>query len=131
MSKFYTCFGYNKYSVKELHCTHKYLGRQSPDCIDLIIKEIDKYFFSNKFTPFLVRFDKEEMFGKDTNIRVLTPNDTSLSLFHLSLREILNKYNVDDHPQYNPHVTTLLKEVNLPFDFFCLVKDGQIVKKWE
>lgn len=131
MSKFYTCFGYNGHPVKDLHCTHKFLGKQPETAVSEIIKEIDEYFSYNKFVPFLVLFNKEEMFGKNKDIRVLTPKSASLSLFHLPLRESLTKYNEEDHPKYNPHVTTLLEEVDLPFDFFCLVKDGQIVKKWE
>lgn len=130
---YWTCFYYEDYTPDELHCTHKFLGKQNSQDVKTILKILDNYFKANPFNPFKIVFGKEEMFGPDKDIRVLVPNDTKdKDLFLMDLRKRLDKFKKDDYPEFRPHVTTVtLNKVDKPFKGYALLYGKDIIAKYE
>lgn len=128
---YYTAFGFNKFSIKEIHCTHKYLGKLSLDDEEKVIKIIENYLNKKKLKSFIEDFSQVEYFGSLKNIRVITPIYPKFDYYLLDLREQLSIFKKDDFPTYQPHISTnTFNRINNYFDYFCIVKDNQIIKKW-
>jgi len=116
------------------HCTHKYLGEQTPENLSKIIGFIE-YFFKNNnkaIFPFTIKFNIEEFFGENNDVRVLTPSDTPEYIITNfgDLRWFLNRFGEDDFPAYNPHVTTDRSEINLPIVGYALCQGDNVIKIW-
>lgn len=127
----WTCFYYDGFTPDQLHCTHKYLGVLDDTSIKEIKKILDQYFDNKPFEKFKVSFNKETFFGKDNDIRVLTPIEFNPEHFLLDLRSRLDKFKKDDYDSYNPHVTTDKSRVDLPFKGYALLLDDKMIKTFE
>lgn len=130
---FWTTFLFQGTSPQDLHCTHKFLGKQEDDSVKKIIKTLDNYFAKNPFKTFTCDFGVEEFFGENNDIRVLTPNkkinDKNLLL---DLRDKLEVFKEDSYPSYLPHVTTeFVKKVSLPITGYALLFGNTILRKYE
>lgn len=125
MPVYWTCFAYEDHGPQDLHCTHKYLGEQTPENLSEITKQIDWYFLSFYTHAITLNFNKIDWFD---HLRVLLPSEP-VRLFPL-LRGWLAAYRKDDFP-YNPHVTCYTEdEINKPFTRYCLMNHNEIVREW-
>ena len=129
-STWWTCFYYENNTPDELHCTHKYFGDLEETEIETIKSIIKDYFKDNPFKSFQVTFHKEEFFGKDNDIRVLTPTDYNKELFLLDLKSKLDNIKEDKFDTYRPHVTTNRDLVDLPFKGYALLFGDDIIQNY-
>lgn len=129
---YWTCFAYDGIEPSDLHCTHKYLGEQPEINVQQILDLLDLHFEERSYTPFTPSFDREDFFGHDQEIRVLTKDDEKYpnSLFHPDLRLLLGVFRKDDFPEYKPHVTTDEQIVDLPLTRYCLMQGDKIIKEY-
>jgi hypothetical protein len=130
---FWTTFLFQGTSPQDLHCTHKFLGKQDDSYVKKIIKTLDNYFAKNPFKSFASDFGVEEYFGENNDIRVLTPNkkinDKNLLI---DLRDKLSVFKEDSYPNYLPHVTTeFIKKVSLPITGYALLFGNTVLRKYE
>jgi|SRR5271166_734377 len=120
--------------TRPFHCTHKYLGQQSPANMRQVVKICSEYFevtaFQKAATFPLCIFNKEAMFGPDQNIRVLRsfihPDN-----FFPDLREQLSGFRKEDF-EYRPHITVenpMHKEINGTFHCYAIMS-GQEKIYW-
>lgn len=128
--KYYTAFIYNPVGVNPdiLHCTHVFLGELSEENLNEVVREIDQYFLKPRKLP-RVSFTREEFFGPEKDIRVLTPENIAEDPFFPELRETLYRFKKPDF-NYRPHVSTQLHKMDLNFHSFALITKAGIVKSW-
>jgi 2'-5' RNA ligase len=139
----WTCFAPDSFNnPDDLHLTHKYLGKQSSENVELIAFIILRFttIYRKQITPFSLVFDKEDFFGSNNSIRVLRPTTTNGYFHHPfaswspqvlkvfdSLRSELGNFRPDDF-LFNPHVTTKTDSLlNLEFTKYCLIVDDEII----
>ncbi len=129
---YWTCFAYDGVVPDDLHCTHKFMGEQTPEAVRDIVETLDRHFAANPFQPFTQRFDREEFFGPDKDVRVLRPaSDKVPSTFLPGLRAQLDPFMVDRYGGgYKPHVSTDDDAVEQPFTRYCLCQGDKILKEW-
>ncbi len=126
----WTCFYYDGFTPDDLHCTHKFLGVLEDTAVEEVKKILDQYFNSKPFTPFKVSFCREDFFGPDKDVRVLTPIEYNPENFLLDLRSRLDNYKEDNYPDYRPHVTTEKPIIDKPFYGYALMYDDKIIKSY-
>jgi hypothetical protein len=130
---FWTTFLFQGTSAQDLHCTHKFLGKQDDGSVKKIIEILDNYFSKNPFQSFTADFGVEEFFGENNDIRVLTPNrKINEKNVLLDLRNKLSKFREDNYSEYRPHVTTeFIKKVSLPITGYALLYGNTILRLYE
>lgn len=124
--------------IPDLHCTHKYLGKQGQENRDRIIDLIRLYFkWTARPLPGIWCFDRLDFF--DEGSIVLCTN--SLNNFMGDLREELGLFALDVYPTYRPHVTIAhsdMRPKNLPLLVplylepieYRLMGKGVVIGKW-
>lgn len=130
---YWTCFAYEGILPDTLHCTHKYLGDQTPEAVEQITAILDAYFvtpFDTRTTPTII-FKREEFFGPNKDVRVLRPESDDVSWFFLDLRKQLDAFAEDRYPELKPHVTTNLDAVMAPFVRYCLCQGDKILAEYQ
>ncbi|MDB4330334.1 hypothetical protein N9948_01290 [bacterium] len=128
---FWTTFSFKGTDPKDLHCTHKFLGEQNDPSVKKILITLDNYFSKNPFKSFKTVFGKEEFFGENAEVRVLTPFEYNEKNFLLDLKNKLNKFMPDDYPDYKPHVTTeTIKRFDFPITGYCLLFGNTLLRKY-
>lgn len=132
----FSCFLFEgEEDFEKLHVTHKYFAEQPAANIYHICKIMDAYFAAHPFKPVDLVFDKEEWFGKDKEVRVLTPS-TSIKAppkahpLLLDLREELDQFRKDDYSTYKPHVTTDLEVIDRPLVNYIFVVGAKVLRKY-
>jgi hypothetical protein len=130
---FWTTFLFQGTSPQDLHCTHKFLGKQNDASVKKIINILDNYFSKNTFNSFSTDFGVEEYFGPNNDIRVLTPNKKiNEKNLLIDLRDKLSKFREDTYTEYRPHVTTeFVKKVSIPITGYALLFGNTILRKYE
>lgn len=125
---YWTAFAYEGLDPNDYHCTHKFLGDLSAEDAISIGNILVDYFDQNPFQSFTARFDKEEFFGENEDVRVLTTDEPVNSF----LPELRNKINFrEDDFSYNPHVTDDdAKEIELPFQRYVYMRGKEILVEW-
>jgi len=123
----------------DLHVTHKYFGdigeEFTEENLESVIETIDGYFENKEFHSFQLDFSKEEMFGPDKDVRVLTPSSLSDiekdEYFLLDLKGELDDICPDDWPDYKPHVSTEeITVVDRPIVGFALMKGSRPFREY-
>lgn len=111
-----------------MHVTHKYFGDEYKD-EEEIIKQLEDYFLENEFKEFKIPFDKIEHFGKEKNIKVLTPDKRYFDYFHPALKQQFDELRPDDYPEYKPHVTVTdnVDRVEIPVCRLVLTKGEDVI----
>jgi len=129
---FWATFVFKGTSPGDLHCTHKFFGEMEDSSVKSILSTLDKYFSKNPFKTFKTVFNKEEFFGQDKNIRVITPVFINKSNFLVDLRDKLQKYKPDDYPEYLPHVTTeTINKLDLPIVGYAFLFGNTTLRLYE
>jgi SPP1 gp7 family putative phage head morphogenesis protein len=131
LTTYYLAFIYPKSWAHHdvLHCTHKYLGKLTPAQVKTTEKIVDAYFAQRKPELPQAVFAREEFFGPENDIRVLTPVGTAD--WWLDLRAALDEaIRPDDFPVYRPHVTTDREVVGEPFESYALISKNGIHRTW-
>ena len=98
---------------QKLHCTHKFMGKQTLDVMQQVGDICNDYFKSNPFKGLEVQFDYEDKFGPNKDIKVLrysifedlSDKELKRKTWLLDLREELDIFYKDDFG-FNPHITT-------------------------
>ena len=124
----WTCFYYDGFTPDELHCTHKFLGTLDAKALEEVIKVLEQYFDSKPFKTFNIVFSEECFFGKDKDVRVLTPKEDVSSLMLLDLKSKLDSFREDEFKPYKPHDTTDRASVDMPFKGYALTYDDAMVR---
>lgn len=128
--KLYTCFSFKNIDPDTLHCTHKYLGEQSEEKIELLLAHLKTYFRTPRDFP-RARFENEHFFGPDKNIRVLSPKSWQMRGWFYELRDSFISFRNDDYDNYHPHVTTEFESViDKPFSSYDLIRDKKVIGTW-
>lgn len=109
-----------------LHVTHKYFDKSYKD-EDAILEVLKKWFKEKPFKEFTEKFDKEEWFGKDNDVRVLCPE--SNKKFLPDLKDKLDQLIPDKWPEYKPHtaVSSNVECIDFPVTDYVLVKNGKVI----
>lgn len=126
----WTCFAFKDHIPDDLHCTHKFMGEQSPEAIEEICNILDSYFEAQPFGPFQVLFKEEDWFGQNKDVRVLKPSQEAGKEFLPDLRKQLDPFMKDWYDGWKPHVTTDMAEVNMPFTRYCLFQGDKILREY-
>lgn len=128
---FWTTFSFHGTSPQDLHCTHKYMGQQDDESVKKIIKTLDNYFSKNPFKSFKVNFCREEFFGENKNVRVLTPLSFNPKNFLPDLKQKLDVFKPDNYGTYKPHVTTpTINSFSFPITEYVLLFGNTILRKY-
>lgn len=128
---YWACFAFEDEVPDDLHCTHKYFGEQDAGTLEDIKQVLGDYFKATPLTTIQARFDTEEFFGEDKDVRVLRLADgEDMEQFHLGLRSKLDVFAEDRFPDYKPHVTTDLPLVEKPLTRYCLCQGDKIIQEW-
>lgn len=109
-----------------LHVTHKYFGKEYKDK-EKIIAAIEDWFKEHPFKEFTVKFDEEDWFGEDEDVRVLCPD--SNKKFLLGLKDRLDELLPDKWPEYQPHtaVSSNVDSIDFPIVDYVLVNNGKVI----
>lgn len=128
--KYYTTFLLAGYDPKDLHCTHKYLGAQTPGDLEAIKGILDGFFQAPHKFPVL-RFEVPRLFGPNRSIRVLSPRRFDPPTLFPKLREMLQHFRKDDYDDYTPHVThATLEVVDLTIVGYALMQGDKVCAQW-
>jgi hypothetical protein len=143
VSKFYTAFLFKfELDPNEAHCTHKYLGELNFDSMIAVQNTITRYLAVNGLMRFPAAvFNKEEFFGPNKLIRVLTPNVVVMEEYRKrlfpDLRDALNQYRKDEY-EYTPHVSTEVHYlIQSEFKYYAFIESPEgdspdiVVKHWD
>lgn len=113
--KYFLCFGFENFSPKDLerfHVTLIYFGELSDQALDDMTEVVNEFFRQGCYYPEQrLIFANEEMFGRNKDIRVLTPTDLAVcnSIFKIqfqTLRDRTEKFQSRQDFPFNPHLTT-------------------------
>lgn len=129
---YWLCFGFDDIHPDELHCTAKYLGDLTPGSVAIVHVILEQYFRKNGFKGLNPVFQKEEMFGPNKDVRVLTPTDRVGD--HNYLMDLFNRLDriyQDKWPVYSPHVTTDRPIITMPLTRYCFMNDDKIIREWK
>lgn len=128
---YWSCFAFDGITPDELHCTHKFFGEQTEESAAEILQVLNAWFQDNPFEDLTPVFEREEFFGKDREVRVLTQkNPSDSSKFLLELRKQLDAFAEDNYPGYKPHVTTDLPKVDKPLTRYCFCRGNEILAEY-
>jgi len=130
---YWTCFGFANFPPNKLHCTHKFLGELTEVQANQIKGLLSTYFSKvQPWTPFKAKFNKEELFGHEKNVHVLI-TDLQKKAFYPSLRVLLDRFNQDDFPEYQPHITCPenWKVWDQELVKYCFMKGDQVIQCWK
>ena len=129
---FWTCFAFDGIEPDDLHCTHKFLGEQSPGQLAEIKDVLEKHFRDNPHRTFTHRFSEPEMFGPNKDVRVLRLETHEIPPEFLpDLREQLDRFRDDNYlGGYKPHVTTDQDVIDRPLSRYCLCQGNKILREW-
>lgn len=133
---YWTAFTFEGHDPNDLHCTHKFLGEQTPETGELIRKTIDAFFNSGEgwdLIAYTLNFDEPALFGKEENVPVLLADTTSQSVIErfLQLRSRLDGFRADDFPDYVPHVTCDLKTFTGRISGYVLMQGKTELNRWK
>lgn len=129
---YWACFAFEDEIPDDLHCTHKFFGEQTENMRDAILNTMENYFTKNPYQTIEAKFDHEEFFGENKDVRVLRLEDSaSLDPFLLDLRKKLDAFADDRFPGYKPHVTTDLDVVEKPLTRYCFCQGDKILREWK
>ena len=126
---YWTCYLLEDEDPNKLHVTHKFMKDQTPENVASILKILDEYWGKySMMAPMLAKFDKEEYFGKDKDVHVLSSDDPRFE--RAQLRTQLDKFADDQFPGYKPHVTTDEKCIEKMIVGYAFMYGKEKLKTW-